>query len=98
MLIVKIWLNDHLRLLEQKNLRFYLNFTMKFGKNGLEIFKIGVFQDNFGGVTEFQLISLKSQESLMNLNQPMKSIGLLPDQKMQQRQKLLSDLRLMLHR
>jgi len=26
---------------------------MKNGKNGLEIFKIGVFQDNYGGDIEF---------------------------------------------
>jgi len=98
MLIVKTWLNDLLKLQEQKNLKFYQNFTTKFGRNGLEIFKTGASQDNFGGVIEFQLISLRFQESLMNLNQLMRNIGSLQELRMMQKRKQLKDLKLMLHR
>jgi hypothetical protein len=56
MLIVKIWQKDLVMQLDPKNLKLFLSFMKKHGSNGLKTFRIGAFQDNYGGVIEFLAI------------------------------------------
>ena len=55
----KIWLEEHVMLLETRSSKLFQSLTKKHGSNGLKIFKTGVFQDNSGGAIESQFIWLQ---------------------------------------